>query len=142
MKICLISCTKDKQNYTCPAKEMYLPSLRFRLSYDYAKNIIKADGIFILSAKYGLLSENDIIETYDKTLNNMPRAKQIEWSNNIIQALKIQFNLDTTEFIILAGNNYYKDLIKHMKNYRLPLKGMALGVGNSYLKQIISLEKS
>jgi len=49
----LISCTKSKRNYSCPAKEMYSASELFRKAYD---NCIKNyDHVAILSAKYGLL---------------------------------------------------------------------------------------
>lgn len=134
MKICLISCTKKKKNITCPAYEMYLPSTRFKLSYCYAKSYFNADKIFILSAKYGLLDEFEVIETYDKTLNKMKRCEQLEWAEMVIKELKEIANLETDEFCILAGKNYYKDIIPYLSNYTLPLDKMPLGVGNSYLK--------
>ena len=55
MKIALISCTKQKREYKCPARELYSESAWFREAYCYAK--IVADKIFILSAKYGLVPE-------------------------------------------------------------------------------------
>lgn len=66
MKVELISCSKSKRSYKCKASELYSPSKLFSLSYQYAKTF--ADKIYILSAKYGLVEENEIIEPYEKNL--------------------------------------------------------------------------
>lgn len=68
MKIALLSCTSKKKNYTCPAYEMYSESSRFHKAYQFAKLV--SDKIFILSAKYGLLPEDRLIETYDESLHD------------------------------------------------------------------------
>jgi hypothetical protein len=64
-KIAIIGCSKSKQNYTCRADEMYTGTI-FQKSYEVAKQI--TDNIYILSAKYGLLKPDTIIEPYDLAL--------------------------------------------------------------------------
>lgn len=59
MKLALISCTSSKKEYPCKASEMYSPSPRFALAYQYAKQV--AYVVYVLSAKYGLLCENEVI---------------------------------------------------------------------------------
>ena len=59
----------------------------FKKSYLYAIKL-NPDKIFILSAKYGLLELNDIIEPYNITLNNTPNAIIKNWSEKAIQQLK------------------------------------------------------
>lgn len=86
MKIALISCGKMKQNYRCEARELYAPSQLFTLSYQYAKRY--ADQIYILSAKYGLLSKTDVIEPYDLTLTDLPLKRQQAWANYVLTQLK------------------------------------------------------
>ena len=135
MKICLISCSKSKQSFACKAKQMYEKSLRFSLSFKFAKYVLRADKIFILSAKYGLLEEDEFISPYDKTLNKMKRSEQKLWAGQVLEVLKEKCDISADEFIILAGKNYYKDLITKLKNYNLPLENKALGEGNSYLKK-------
>ena len=135
MKICLISCSKSKQDFACKAKEMYTKSLRFSLSFKFAKYVLKADKIFILSAKYGLLEVDEMISPYDKTLNKMKRSEQKLWAEQVLEVLKEKCDLNADEFTILAGKNYYKDLIVKLKNYNLPLENKTLGQGNSYLKK-------
>ncbi|UZQ49968.1 DUF6884 domain-containing protein [Clostridium kluyveri] len=66
-KIVLISCVSKKLSYPAKAKDMYISQL-FKLNFNYA-NFIKADNIFILSAKYGLLKLDKEIEPYNETLN-------------------------------------------------------------------------
>ncbi len=67
MKIALISCVAKKQKNKSQAKDMYVSPL-FRGAYRYAKSL-GVDKIYILSAKYGLLEELDVVEPYNVTLN-------------------------------------------------------------------------
>lgn len=69
--IAFISCVKKKQNKSCMAKDLYCSPL-FRSAYAYAQK--RADKIYILSAKYGLLKETDIIAPYNLTLNSMSES--------------------------------------------------------------------
>ena len=66
MVVALISCSKEKKNYTCPAKELYSASTLFSLSYKYAKKV--ADKIYILSALYGLVPEDRVILADSRSL--------------------------------------------------------------------------
>lgn len=133
MVIALISCSKEKVNYKCPAWELYSASHLFSLSYQYAKK--HADKIFILSAKYGLVTENQMLNPYNQTLKEMSRQQQLLWADNVIRSLQQECDIENDHFIILAGNAYYKDLIYQMPHYSLPLEGMPLGVRMSYLKK-------
>ena len=63
-----LSCTKEKASSRCKAKDMYMPSSLFEKSYRYATEVLKADHIYILSAKHHLLSLNTEIEPYNQTL--------------------------------------------------------------------------
>ena len=136
--IVLLSCTSKKNNISCNAKDMYMPSVRFRLSYNYAKKVVKADKIFILSAKYGLLEENELISPYNKTLKNMKKDECMLWADNVYNRLKNLSDVNSDNFVILAGKPYYKYILPKIKNYDLPLKNMPIGKGNSFLKQEIT----
>ncbi|MFV0516956.1 MAG: DUF6884 domain-containing protein [Aminipila sp.] len=135
MKIALISCSKSKQNYLCKASEMYRPSTLFSYSYQYAKTI--ADKVYILSAKYGLLQEDTVIEPYNLTLKSMNLKEKYDWSEKVISQIKSQFDVMNDEFIILAGKDYYEYLLKELNHYDLPLGNRTQGVRVSYLKEII-----
>lgn len=135
MKIALIGCVKKKADSACKAKDMYISPL-FKGCYQLAKKE-GAEKIFILSAKYGLIDENDIIEPYNETLNNKTERERKIWAYNILQKLiGGGYKLDSDEFIILAGINYRKWIIKKLKKYTIPLQGMSLFKQISYLKKI------
>lgn len=69
-RIALVSCTKLKKDYPCSGQEMYLESQLFKKATDYIRKQDYNEW-YILSAKYGLLNKDTIIEPYDTTLNNM-----------------------------------------------------------------------
>ena len=84
-RIALISCSKSKQNYPCPARELYAPSQLFSLSYQYAKKV--ADEVYVLSARYGLLAEEDVVAPYDLTLTDLPEHRQRDWANYVLRQM-------------------------------------------------------
>ena len=135
MRIALISCSKEKKGYPCPARELYSASNLFSLSYQYAKKV--ADKIFILSAKYGLVAENQILPPYNQTLKEMNRQQQVNWASGVLAALERECNLSSDYFILLAGNTYCRDLVQHLPNHSMPLDGLRMGERMSKLKKLL-----
>jgi cytoplasmic iron level regulating protein YaaA (DUF328/UPF0246 family) len=135
MKIALISCVKTKQSKPCKASEMYISSW-FKSAYRYAIEQ-KPDKIFILSAKYGLLDQDEIIETYEQKMSTRTSEKRA-WSENVIKKLSEKCDLQQDEFIILAGEAYRSYLIPHIKNYTIPLKKLSIGQQLSFFKKHFS----
>ena len=129
--VVLISCTSKKKPYRCMAKELYDASDLFRASYSWAKR--KGCEAYILSAKYGLLKEDEIIEPYNETLLDKTPKEIAEWQNSVIATLKEKFDVGSTNFIILAGKKYCEPIIHYLDHYELPLKGMRIGERISYL---------
>ena len=124
-KVVLISCVSKKLHHKSKAQDLYVSPL-FKKNLQYAKSL-NPDKIFILSAKYGLLRLNEEIEPYDKTLNKM-RSKEIkEWANYVLNQLKKSNDLENDEFIFLAGYNYRKFLLTHIKHYNIPMQGLRIG---------------
>jgi hypothetical protein len=56
--VALISCSKIKRSYPCEARLLYEPSKLFSKSLAYAQTI--TDDIYVLSAKHGLVSLNEV----------------------------------------------------------------------------------
>ena len=61
---------------------MYISDL-FKKSLAYAKK--HADKVFILSAKYGLLTLDEIIYPYEKTLNKMSEYEKKRWAYKVFR---------------------------------------------------------
>lgn len=133
MRVVLISCVSKKRLVTSMAKEMYISPL-FKGAYAYAKKL-NADKIFILSAKYGLLEETDIIEPYNETLNKKKNSEIKCWSQKVIKQLSLKTNLKSDDFVFLAGEKYRRYLVGEIEHVSIPLKGMPIGKQLSFYKE-------
>ncbi|MBU1198907.1 MAG: hypothetical protein KKF46_05750 [Nanoarchaeota archaeon] len=134
-KIVLISCVSGKLPYKSKAQDLYVSPL-FKKELEYAK-LLNPDKIFILSAKHGLLRLNEEIEPYNKTLNEMLSYERKEWANSVLNQLKKSTDLKNDEFIFLAGNNYRKFLLPHLKYYKIPMEHITLFYQQGWLKKEI-----
>ncbi len=135
MKIALISCSAKKRSCPSKAKDLYDSPL-FKMSFAYAKKI-GADKIFILSAKYGLLESEEIVEPYNQTLNRMNSKEKEDWGKIVLSKLALLTKLAEDDFIFLAGENYRKNLVPKIKNFTVPMKGLGIGKQLRWLKMRI-----
>lgn len=133
--IFLISCVSKKAENKTEAKNLYISDL-FKKSYQYAKKIGGGqEKIFILSAKYGIIKDTEIIEPYNLSLNNFTEKQRKEWAKKVYYKL-IEFITPDDEIIFLAGENYIKYLRIVLKNKKSePLKGLGIGKRLKYLKK-------
>lgn len=134
MVISFVACCKLKSNKKTTAEKMYVSSL-FKLSLKYAKE--HSDKVFILSAKYGLLALDNIIEPYNETLNTKTDDEIKEWSKKIIKSIK-KLKLEKSKFLYLCGSNYKKYLEKELIG-KDPMKGLGLGYRLQWLKKHTSV---
>ena len=137
-KVVLISCVSKKLNHKSKAQDLYVSPL-FQKNLKYA-NSLNPDKIFILSAKYGLLRLNKEIEPYDKTLNKMHSNEIKEWANYVLNQMRKSTDIENDEFIFLAGNNYRKFLLPHLKHYKIPMLGLSIGKQLQWLSKRIKNE--
>lgn len=134
-KIALISCTKLKKDYSCAAKEIYLESQLFKKAVQFISRQ-NYDDWFILSAKYGLLNKDTIIEPYDITLNNMNSLQRKEWSKDVFNEL---LKLKPTHLEFYAGKKYREYLIPLLQergiHCHVPLEGKGIGEQLGFYKE-------
>ena len=116
----IINCSKTKKIGKCKAKDFYCSPL-FKASRLYAE--LNGDCWGILSAKYGFILPNKIINTYDEKIENKSLAELDKWNQLVIKQLK---NFSNHKMIILASQNYC-GWISYFENISLPLKGKRLG---------------
>ncbi|RRJ54651.1 hypothetical protein EHV15_34200 [Paenibacillus oralis] len=126
-KIALISCTKKKQTYECPAQELYLPSSLFKKAKLYVQRK-EYDGWYILSALHGLLSPDQVVAPYNQTLNSMSIVDIRDWSKKVADQV---ISLNPKEIHFYAGDNYRKELIPRLEKAGIvcyvPLRGKRIG---------------
>jgi len=130
MIVSFVACCKLKSSTKTIAEKMYVSPL-FKLSLKYAKE--NSDVVFILSAKYGLLALDDIIDPYNETLNTKTEKEKKEWSNKIIKSIK-KLKLEKNKFLYLCGSNYKKYIESELPG-KDPMNGLSLGFRLQWLKK-------
>lgn len=141
--IALISCVSMKAKNDCKAKDMYISPL-FKKTWDYNVQVDRPDGVYILSALYGLVRYDEVIKPYDKTLLNMSKEEALDWAEKVKKQIQDTFikdnlTLEDYNFKLFAGSKYYENLLDFFPNYELPLGklpiGKRLGALSTALKQ-------
>jgi len=82
----LIGCTKTKRTEPSPARDLYDPSDLFRRRREYAE--MSGKPWAILSALYGVVNPDRVIEPYDTTIDSR-RTKDgggLGWAVGVVQA--------------------------------------------------------
>ncbi len=133
--IALVSCVKSKKAQASPARDLYTSAL-FRKMRAYAER--NADRWYILSAKYGLVHPDSMIEPYELTLKTMSRAERRNWADNTHGQMAGQGLLQPgTRFLWLAGRPYMEDLARLLAEQAQenPMAGMPIGVRLHWLTQ-------
>lgn len=133
--IALVSCVAQKLNRPAPARDLYTSTLFVGLRR-YAE--AHADAWFILSAKYGLVDPNEVIESYELTLNNMGTQARLAWAARVREALAPK--LPSGCAVILLAGQRYREFIEPWLRERghpvsIPLEGRRIGEQLQWLKQ-------
>lgn len=133
--VVFISCVKSKQNKRCRAEELYISDL-FTKELAYAKSL-NPRKIYILSAKYGVVELDDVLDPYELTLNKMKEQDRKRWAYNCYKQLQSK-NIDFDEkAVFLCGNNYRKYLMRMFKDAEAPLKKLGIGKQLKFYKNHI-----
>ena len=134
--VVFISCVSKKLGHKAKAQDLYISPL-FKLNLAYAKKL-KPQKVFILSAKHGLLSLNDMVAPYDTTLNKMPDPERRKWGARVIKQLQNKVNLKKDKFVFLAGGRYRKYLMSDMAHVEIPMIHLGIGKQLQFLKHATS----
>jgi len=130
--VILVACSSRKLDRPATARNLYRGTL-FRASLDWAASQ-NPDDIGILSARYGLVGLDQLIEPYDLTLNTLPVDEVRAWSARVFGQLESEFDLKADRFIFLAGEKYRRFLVPKLAHVEMPLAGMRIGEQVSWLQ--------
>lgn len=136
----LIPCSKSKADHPCSAWEMYWPSRQFRGAWRVAE--AQGQQPLILSAKYGLLLPETVIEPYDETLKGKARLARACWADAVFRQL-LDFLRTGDEVVSYLGAIYAADLVRWLRlrgsvarwAVEEPLKGKSQGARLAWFKQ-------
>lgn len=112
--IVLVSCGARKAKAPAPARELYASTL-FKKTLAFAEG--RADAVFILSAKHGLISPEQVIAPYNFKLTELKGKERGAWAGRVLFELRERVPKGS-RVIILAG-----------RTYRNPLEGMLVMEG-------------
>ncbi len=134
-KIALVGFGTKQRNESAPARDMYLSSL-FQAARDYADT--QADHWYVLSARYGLVLPNRIIEPDPVNLAEKPHRERSMWASGVMRQLEsLKVIQKPTVWILLANQLYTNALIPYLEltgAIEQPLAGMKMGHCITWLK--------
>jgi hypothetical protein len=133
--IALVACVSKKNATPMPARDLYASDWFCKASA-YAARV--ADRWYILSARYGLVAPDAVIEPYDETLNKMGVAARRAWARRVIKDLRRVLH-PGDRVVVLAGSRYRQDLIGPIRQtgctVEVPMEGLRIGEQLRWLKQ-------
>jgi cytoplasmic iron level regulating protein YaaA (DUF328/UPF0246 family) len=131
--VLLIACSKKKGPAKSQARDLYRGDL-FRKSLAYASCLTDESRIFILSAKYGLVSLEEEIEPYDLSIKSFSAAEKRIWASKVANRLAEVSDLQNDKFVLFAPIDYRKYLLPYLHKYEVPLEGLVQGKQKQRLK--------
>ena len=123
----LIACSQSKLDRAAPAAELYTGQA-FKLAMRAAK-AADAD-VLILSALYGVLEPDDVIDPYNCYLGGLPAMDRAIWA--ITTAAQLAPHRE--RFAVILAGKHYAAACDDFTNKREPLKGLGIGQQLSVLK--------
>lgn len=111
--IYLVSCVSSKGPVPTRARDLYQSDWFAKArAYVQARNA----EWFILSAKYGLVSPDQVIQPYNLTLNDMTTQERRAWAHKVARQLRPRCQVGG-RITILAGQHYREYLIPILKEW-------------------------
>lgn len=136
-KFAFVSCVRKKADQPQPAEDLYTSSW-FQKASQYAKQ--NADQWYILSAKHGVVSPDEVIAPYDETLNEMGVDQRRAWARDVARQLE-EVLQPGDQVIILAGQRYREFLLEPLHilgcDVKIPMRGLRIGEQMSWLNKRI-----
>lgn len=128
VRVALVGCGKAKMITPQPAKDLYIGPL-FKAARAYAEQ--QCDDWVILSARYGVVLPDQVIEPYDQRLSSMRLRDQEDWAREANRKLRYRYRSLQVQYIGLAGEEYLDWLTGEIIE---PLKGMGIGTRIKFLR--------
>lgn len=127
--VLLVGCVKTKATEARRARDLYTSSL-FAKRRDYAQSA----GVpwVILSAEYGAVHPDAVIEPYDRYLEDQPGPYRQEWGRRVVNQLEALFGSLSHKVFELHASRAYGDPIEPLlrergATMRRPLDGLLFG---------------
>lgn len=124
--ICLVSDSKSQRHMKSLAENLFSSAL-FQKSKAYATT--KCTRWYILSARYGLIEPNQLIEPYGMMFDDLPGEQKFKWGQQVLASILQQRIVTYDVIVLLAGASYQAYLLPVLQARRYtvetPLKGLS-----------------
>ena len=127
--VLLVGCVKTKAPDARPARDLYLSPL-FEKRRDHAE----ASGVpwLVLSAEYGAVDPDEVIEPYDRYLEDQSAAYKHDWGQSVVEQLEALHGPLEGKVFELHASRAYGDPIEPLLRARgatltRPLNGLLFG---------------
>lgn len=126
-RLFLVSCVKTKLPQPARAKDLYVSDW-----FRKARACVEREGGAwrILSAKYGLVDPEEVIQPYEKTLTTMRVVERRMWAAKVLDALEPCL-ADADTVVFFAGKRYREFLEPSLRSrgvaLDVPMRGLSQG---------------
>lgn len=133
VRVGVISCTCQKiplkRGKKVEAQDLYMQSHYFRLCRAFVE--AACDEWVILSAKFGVLWPENLVQTYNKACTDMKAPARRRWAQGMVEQLLEAYDPEETVFCVLAGKCYRQYVFNADRPfcYELPFEGTR-GIGD------------
>jgi hypothetical protein len=132
-RVALISCGKNKLEHAAPARQLYTGT-QFRLALQVASCLFGE--VLVLSAKYGLVGLEDVLEPYELSMRDVAPEEREPWGRNVVAALQARYPGELLELHAFASAPYVEPLRAALPfGWELvdPMQGLEQGYRLGYL---------
>ena len=127
--VLLVGCVKSKAPEARPARELYTSPL-----FEKRRDFAESSGVpwVVLSAEYGAVDPDEVIEPYDRYLEDQSAAYKQEWAQEVIEQLDALYGPLDGKVFELHASRAYGDPIEPLLRARgatllRPLDGLLFG---------------
>lgn len=126
----LIGCVKSKLPGRHRARDLYTsPLFLGRVAYAESTGAIW----YVLSAKYGLVAPDDLIDDYDLSLADASASERADWATRVLEAFDERIGSVAAKTIEIHAGDQYRDRVLLLglrsrgAKVNVPLEGMRFG---------------
>jgi hypothetical protein len=127
----LVSCVSKKRTTPSAARDLYVSDW-FLKARDYVEST--RSPWFILSAEYGLVSPDQVLAPYERTLNTMSKAGRNAWATRVKAQMETRLP-PADRIVVLAGHR--ESLMDYLRQragtVEIPMEGLTIGRQLQYL---------